>query len=91
MTDTQARAILTAVVHHRGDIRNGYTSESCRDLLRRTLVLVGLPEGNFGEGKSQTILERACRAARHRGLYGSPIVPAEAASAVLRTASRTGK
>ena len=91
MTDAQAREILTAVVHHRGDIHNHFRNESFRDLLRRTLALVGLPEGDFPEVKSKAVLERAYRAARHRGIYASPVAPAEAARAVLRAAARTGR
>ena len=91
MTDALARAILTAVVHHRSDIRDHYSSETFRDLLRRTFALVGLPLGDFGEDKSRTILARAHRAATTRGIYGCLIDPAEAASAVLRAAARTGR
>ena len=91
MTDAQAREILTAILHHRSDIRDHYSSETFRDLLRRTLVLVGLPEGDFSEVKSKAVLARAHRAATNRGLYGSPIHPATAALSVLRSASRTGR
>ena len=91
MTNQLAREILTAIVHDRGDIRDRFSSGTFRDLLARTFALVGLPPRDFGEAKSRIILERACRAARHRGLYASPVDPAEAASAVLRAASRTGR
>ena len=91
MNIDHAREILTAVVHHRGDIDNRFRNESYRDLLGRTFTLIGLPEGNFGEAKSRIILNRAYRAARHRGFYADPIDPAEAARAVLQTASRTGR
>ena len=91
MTDAQAREILTAIVHHRSDIRDHYSAESYRNLLARTFALVGLPPGDFGESKSRIVLARAHKAAIHRGIHGSPIDPATAASAVLRAAARTGR
>ena len=91
MNAATAREILTAVVHHRGDIRDRFRNETYRGLLGRTLALIGLPARNFSETKARIVLERAYRAARHRGIYASPVEPAEAARAVLQTASRTGR
>lgn len=91
MNIDQARDLLRAIILDANDIRDRYRDETYRDLLRRAFALVGLPSGDFSEEKSRVIVERAHRAAANRGLYASPIDPAEAALSVLRAASRTGR
>ena len=88
MTADEARALLTITVLDFQDVRDRYKAETYQTLLTRAFALVGVKADGVPEPRAKTILTRAHRAAVNRGLYASPILPAQAAAAVLRAATR---
>ena len=91
MTVDEARDLLHIVVLDANDIRDGFRAETYENLLARAFVVIGMEPDGIPEPRAKTILTRAHRAAVGRGLYASPVEPAQAAAAVLRAARRASK
>ena len=91
MTLDKARIFLAVVIYDRSDIQLGWSAATYESVLARARMVVGLPAKAVPEGAARRTLQRAYRAAVAEGLYGAPFKPAEAALAVLRSASRTRK
>lgn len=88
MDEAQARELLQIVILDTNDRRDGYLATSYGSLLGRAAALVGAHSDGVSETRARSVLARAHRAAVERGLSAPLIEPAEAASAVLRAASK---